>query len=303
MKKYILLLLLTLFIGNATAAVKTAPKKELPKKEMCLQLYSIRDLIGDAQLYAKNHVKVFKQLAAMGFTGVEAANYDNGKFYGVTPEQFKTDVEAAGLKVVSSHATRGLSDEEVKNHDFTEAMKWWDQCIAAHKAAGMKYIVTPYCGVPKNLTGGQVWCDYHNAIGQKCRENGIKYGYHSHSHEYQKVDGQVWYDYMLNHIAPENMFFEMDVYWAVMAQISPVSYFKKYPGRFRMLHIKDKYELGESGMVGFDAIFRHASEAGLENFVVELEGTDGTIDIMEAVKRSANYIRSSNFVKASYSKK
>jgi hypothetical protein len=41
----------------------------------------------------------------------------------------------------------------------------------------------------------------------------------------------------------------------------------------------------------------------LENFVVELEGTDGTIDIMEAVRRSANYIRSSNFVKAAYSKR
>ena len=303
MKKYILLLVLTLFLGNASAAVKSAAKKELPKKEMCLQLYSIRDLIGDAQTYAKNHVTVFKQLAKMGYTGVEAANYDNGKFYGVSPEQFKADVEAAGLKVVSSHATRGLSDEEIKNHDFTEAMKWWDQCIAAHKAAGMKYIVTPYGGVPKDLKDGQVWCDYHNAIGQKCRESGIKYGYHSHSHEYQKVDGQVWYDYMLNHIAPENMFFQMDVYWAVMAQVSPVSYFKKYPGRFKLLHIKDKYELGESGMVGFDAIFRHAADAGLENFVVELEGTDGTIDIMEGVRRSANYIRSSNFVKASYSKK
>ncbi|MDD4759747.1 MAG: TIM barrel protein [Bacteroidaceae bacterium] len=300
MKKYILLSLLAIFLGSFAAPAKTAP---LPKKNMCLQLYSIRDLIGSPELYAKNHVKVFKELATMGYTDVEPAFYGDGKFYGISPEQFRKDVESAGLKVLSSHTTRGLSPEEIKNHDFTEAMKWWDQCIAAHKAAGAKYIVTPGFGTPKTLEEGQVLCDYHNAIGQKCRENGIKYGYHSHSHEFQKVEDQVWYDYMLNHIAPENMFFQMDVYWAVMAQVSPVSYFKKYPGRFKLLHIKDKYELGESGMVGFDAIFRHAAEAGLENFVVELEGTDGTIDIMEGVRRSANYIRSSNFVKASYSKR
>ena len=85
-----------------------------------------------------------------------------------------------------------------------------------------------------------------------------------------------------------------------MAQQSPCEYFKKYPGRFTCLHIKDKYELGQSGMVGFDAIFRNYKTSGMKNFVVELERTDGTIDIMEGVKRSANYLRKSKFVKPSY---
>ena len=40
----------------------------------------------------------------------------------------------------------------------------------------------------------------------------------------------------------------------------------------------------------------------MKNYVVELEGTDGTIDIMEGVRRSAEYLRSSQFVKASYTK-
>jgi hypothetical protein len=70
-----------------------------------------------------------------------------------------------------------------------------------------------------------------------------------------------------------------------------------------MLHIKDKYELGESGMIGFDAIFNHASLAGLKDYVVEMEDTDGSISIMEGVKRSAQYLLSSRFVKYSYSKK
>lgn len=297
MKKNLLILLVCLLAAGTTVCAK-----KLPKKEMALQLYSIRDLIGDPQKFANNHAAVFKQLKDMGYTAVEAAYYGDGKFYGLAPEEYKTQCEAAGLKPISSHTTRWLSDEEVKNHDFTEALKWWKQAIAAHKAAGCKYIVTPAFNVPKTLKEGQTWCDYHNEIGKLCNEAGLLYGYHTHSHEFQKVEGQVWIEYMLNHIEPQNMFWQMDVYWAVMAQQSPVEWFKKFPGRCKLLHIKDKYEVGYSGMVNYEAIFNNAGLCGLQNYVVELEGTDGTIDIMEGVRRSAEYLRSSKFVKASYSK-
>ena len=280
----------------------TLTTQALPKKEMALQLYSIREVIGSPEAYAKNHVEVFQKLAAWGYTAVEAASYDQGKgtFYGVTPQQFRADCEAAGLKALSSHATRGLNAEELKNHDFTEALKWWDKAIADHKAAGMSYIVTPGWGVPKTLQEAQTMCDYANAIGQKCRAAGLLYGYHTHSHEFQKVEGTPWIDYMMQHIYADNMFWQMDTYWCVMAQQSPVMYFKKYPGRFTMLHIKDLYELGQSGMLGFDAIFQHAATAGLRDYVVEMEGTDGTIDIMEGVRRCAEFLRQSKFVKKSY---
>ena len=280
----------------------TLGAQALPKKEMALQLYSIREVIGSPEAYAKNHAEVFQKLAAWGYTAVEAASYDQGKgtFYGVSPQQFRADCEAAGLKPLSSHATRGLNAEELKNHDFTEALKWWEKAIADHKAAGMSYIVTPGWGVPKTLQEAQTLCDYTNEIGRKCKAAGLKYGYHTHSHEFQKVEGQVWMDYMMQHTDSEVFFWQMDTYWCVMAQQSPVQFFKKYPGRFTMLHIKDLYELGQSGMQGFDAIFQHAETAGLHDYVVEMEGTDGTIDIMEGVRRCAEYLRQSKFVKKSY---
>ena len=274
------------------------------KKQIGLQLYSIREVIGSPEKYAQNHVEVFKKLASWGYTAVEAASYDQGKgtFYGVSPQQFRDDCEAAGLECLSSHATRGLNGDELKNHDFTEALRWWDKAIADHKAAGMKYIVTPGWGTPKTLQEAQTLCDYANAIGQKCRAAGLLYGYHTHSHEYQKVEGTPWIDYMMQHIAPENMFWQMDTYWCVMGQKSPVQYFKKYPGRFTMLHIKDLYELGESGMVDFNAIFRNAPTAGLRDYIVEMEGTDGTIDIMEGVRRCATYLLKNKLVSKSYRK-
>lgn len=274
------------------------------KKEMALQLYSIREVIGSPENYAKNHVEVFKKLHDWGYTAVEAASYDQGKgtFYGVSPQQFRADCEAAGLECLSSHATRGLNGEELKNHDFTEALKWWDKAIADHKAAGMKYIVTPGWGMPKTLAEAQTLCDYANAIGRKCKAAGLKYGYHTHSGEFQKVEDKRWIEFMMEHTDPELYFWQMDTYWCVMAQQSPVQYFKKYPGRFAMLHIKDLYELGASGMLGFDPIFSNAATAGLEYYVVEMEGTDGTIDIMEGVRRCAEFLNKSKFVKKSYRK-
>ena len=241
------------------------------KKEMALQLYSIREVMGSAEKYAEKHKEVFKQLHDWGYTAVEAANYNDGKFYGVSPEQYKKDCEEAGLKPISSHTTRGLNDEELANHDFTEALKWWKKAIKDHKAAGMEYIVTPGWGVPKTLKDAQTLCDYANEIGKMCREAGLKYGYHNHAYEFQKVEGEVWIDYMMQHVDAENMFWQMD-------------------------------ELGASGFVGFDAIFGAADVAGLENYVVEMEDTDGTIDIMEGVRRCAEYLKRSRFVRPSYSK-
>ena len=271
------------------------------KKEVCFQMYSVRDLIGDAGKYAQNHEKVLKQLADMGYTAVEAANYGDGKLYGVTPEQFKADIEAAGLKVLSSHVTRNLNDDELKSKNFTEALKWWDECIDAHKRAGMRYMVIPWCNVPKTLADLQTICDFYNQVGKKVAAAGMKLGYHNHSHEFQKVEGKVMEDYMIEHTDPNYLFFQMDVYWTVRGQQSPVDYFNKYPGRFVLLHIKDNSEIGQSGMVGFDAIFNNFDKAGAEGWVLELEH-GSTPDILEGMKQSIDYIKKAKFVKASYSK-
>lgn len=275
-----------------------------PKKEVCIQLYSLRTILDGVNKDGKvseSYTKLLKDLADMGYTSVETANYDNGKFYGRTPQQFKEDCEKAGLKVLSAHTNRGLSDQELASGDFTEAMKWWKQCIADHKAAGMEYIVCPWMGVPKTMKDLLTQCKYLNEIGKLCKQSGIKFGYHNHSHEFQKVEGKTIYDVMLENTDPEYVFFEMDVFWTVWGQNSPVNYFKKYPGRFKMFHIKDYREIGQSGMVGYDAIFNNADKAGMENFVVELEQSEAP-SIVDGVRISIDYLLNADFVKSSYSK-
>ncbi len=294
-----------IFVAGALVALAAFFTSDLAmaktKKEIGLQLYSVRELIGDAEKFAKNGAEVLGQLKKMGYTHVETANYGDGKIYGMQPTDFKAVVEGAGLKALSTHTSRGLSDQELASRDFTEALKWWKQCIAAHKEAGMTYIVVPGQPVPKTIADLQTWCDYHNAVGKMCAEAGMKYGYHNHSHEFQKVEGAAMLDYMIANTDPNYVFFQLDVYWAVMGQKSPVDYFKKYPGRFLLLHIKDDKELGQSGMVGFDAIYNAAELSGVQYNIVELEATNSG-DIMQGVKESVDYLLNADYVKKSYSK-
>ena len=269
------------------------------KKNIAFQMYSVRELIGDPGKYAENHETALKALADMGYTAVEAACYGDGKLYGVEPEQFKADIEAAGMEVLSSHVGHNLNDEELASGEFPEALKWWEQCIDCHKRAGMKYIVNPGVNYPRTLAEADVICKYLNKVGEMVNAAGMQFGYHNHSHEFGRVEDKVWYDYMVEHTDADKVFFEMDVYWAVRGQVSPVAYFNKYPGRFNLLHIKDDKELGQSGMVGFDAIFNNFATSGTKYPVVELEGCNAPT-ILEGMKASIDYLLNADFVKPSY---
>ena len=267
-----------------------------PKKEMAVQLYSVRSLIGTPELFAANHEYVLERLAQMGYTGAEAASYEDGKFSGMEPMEFRKVLNDAGLEFVSSHTTRMLTSKEFESGDFSEALKWWDECIETHKKAKVPRLVMSWAQKLNTEAELKVMAQYLDAIGKKCNEAGIRFGYHNHSHEYEPVGSTTMMDYFIQNTAAENVFFEMDVYWTVVGGKSPVEYMQKYPGRFEMVHIKDKKEIGQSGMVGFEPIFRNFKKAGTTSFVVEMEEAS-TPNILKGLRESALYLRNASYVK------
>lgn len=277
--------------------------QQYKKKEIFIQLYSVRNLIewvnksGEA---SEQYLDVLSKLSKMGYTGVETANYSNGMFYGRSPKDFRKDIEDTGMKFVSSQCKIDLTDEETRIGDFSKKLLWWKKCIEDHKDAGVKYIVYPYLKVVKSTKELDVFCSYLNEIGKLCKENGIMFGYHNHAHEFHKMNnGDIMYDYMIEHTNPEYVFFQMDVYFVDRVQRSPVDYFKRYPGRFKILHIKDEREIGQSGMIGFDAIFKNINIAGVECIIAELERYSYE-DVMKSVYESIQYLINADFVPKSY---
>jgi len=281
--KSIGILLLAVLISTSFASGKKAEKK----KEIGLQLYSLRDDI-------KTDVPgIIKKVSEMGYTTVEAAGYGNGKFYGMAPQDFKKLVNDNGLKFIASHTGQALPD--AANWDKT--MAWWDQCIDAHKAAGVKYIVQPFMDDKGygSLADLKRYCDYFNAVGEKCKAKGIKFGYHNHDKEFGDVDGVTRYDYMLQNTDPKKVFFEIDLYWIMIGNKSAIHYFKKYPGRFILWHVKDEKELGESGKMDFKAIFQNAKGSGMKHIIVEVERYN--LPPVESVKKSYDFLKAAEYVK------
>lgn len=262
------------------------------EQEWGIQLYSLRTMIGSPELYKANHDRVFSTLADYGFTQAELYGYEDGKIFGIPAAEFVADVRNAGITPVSSHVQYALTDEEIRSGDFSGKQKWWKDCIAEHKKIGVRNIVYVWYALPTSMLELQRIAEYLNWIGEMCRKEGISFGYHNHDHELKAVEGkEVMLDYLLAHTNPDNVFIEMDVYWTVYGNGSPVDYFTRYPGRFKILHIKDKYEIGQSGMVGFDAIFKHAKQSGANFLIVEQETTQKK-DMLESLRISMEYLKS-----------
>lgn len=291
----ILLILLNGSIFSAYGIeAKKDKKKTDSKKEIYLQLYSVREDIKTT------YQATIDSIAKMGYTGIEAAGYEDGKFYGMSPVDFKKSIEKANMSVLSSHAGYSLANPDTKNTDWNKTWAWWDTAIQAHKAAGMKYLVLPWIPTPSTLCDLQTYCDYFNQIGAKCNAAGIRFGYHNHSFEFKEVEGQIIYDYMLKNTDPDKVFFQMDVYWVTEGGRNPIEYFNAYPNRFELLHIKDETELGRSGNIHFKNIFNHIDKSGVKYLIVEVEKYTGKP--LDAIKESYHYLNNADFVKDSYSK-
>ena len=130
-----LLIMIALMFSVFDGFSQSVPVKE--KKKLGLQMYSLRDSLN------KDVKATIEKLGKIGYKYLEAANFDNGKFYGMEPEAFKALIEANGMILVSSHTGANYVGTQ---DSWDAAMTWWDMCIDAHKRAGCTYIIKPSMG-------------------------------------------------------------------------------------------------------------------------------------------------------------
>ncbi len=295
------LYLITLLLGAALAVLSYTQPKEKGEatpaesdKNIYIQLYSLREAIE------ADFSGTIAKVAQAGYAGVEAANYKDGLFYGMSPEDFKNTIEGVGMEVLSSHTTKQLGTN-IEETNWDEVWTWWDVAIDSHKRAGMKYIVAPWMPTPTTLKDLKKYCDYYNKIGEKCNAAGLSFGYHNHKFEYKEIEGELMYDFMLENTDPDKVFFQMDVYWTTQGGFSPVEYFNKYPNRFKLLHIKDEKELGgQDSVMDFDTLFQNTDSSGAKYMIVEVEKYN--FDPLVSIKMSIDYLLNNENVKADYSK-
>ncbi|MCF0060871.1 sugar phosphate isomerase/epimerase [Dyadobacter chenwenxiniae] len=231
-----------------------------------LQLYTLRtDLAKDLE-------GTLKKVAAIGYKEVELFGYNDGKFFGKTPKEFKAILDGLGLNPVSGHYGAGVQMKDQKGTLSND----WQRAVDDAAAIGQKYVNCAYLtdGERKSIEDYKKYVDLFNKSGEVAKKAGLQFGYHNHDFEFKKMDGQLPYDIIAS-TDPNLVKLELDLYWIVKAGLDPVDLFKKYPGRFPLWHVKDMDKGDQSfaevgtGSIDFKKIFDARKIAGLEHFFVE----------------------------------
>jgi len=209
----------------------------------------------------------------------------------MSPTQFRKTMKAFGMKLTSAH----VGGPNYTKETHSQAMDWWKKATDDHKEAGCKFLVKPSMPALKTLDEFKLWCDYYNSIGEITAKSKMQFGYHNHSREFEKIEGQIIYDYMIANTNPKNVFFEMDVYWVMRGGFNAVDYMNKYPDRFPVLHIKDEKEIGESGKIDFKPIYETAYKLGLKDSFVEVERYN--FEPIVSVRKSYDFLKNATYVK------
>ncbi|PAW93831.1 xylose isomerase [Mucilaginibacter sp. MD40] len=275
--------------GMAAAGIMLAPQLASAKSlnGIGLQLYSLRDELP------KDVKGVIAKVSKAGYKEVETFGYSkqNG-FWGLSAKEFAALLKANGLKSPSGHY--GLDE-----YFGTGNMDEFNSYIEAAKILGQTYIVVPSLNhdLIKTAADFRSIAEKMNKAAKICKAHGLKLGYHNHNFEWKETEGTTFYDTILNHTDPKLVAMEMDIYWVVRAGKDPIEIFKKHPGRFAMVHIKDmdkaNHELNTeigSGAIDYKDILAKAKLAGIKHYIVEQENFTN-IDPFVSIAKSAKYLK------------
>jgi len=258
---------------NLTASIGS----KAMKKPLGFQIWTVKDQL------IKDFPGTLRMMADLGYQSVEMCSppgYESSGFGPLTKlkaSEMKKIVNDAGLVLESTHYGMGeLRDNLNERIDFA-------------LESGQKQMICSSFWLPKNATMSD-WMksvDELNEIGAKTKKAGLQTGFHNHHMEFEKIDGKLIYDSLMENFDPDlvKMQFQVAV---ISIGYKAASYFEKYPSRFISAHLADwsasenkQIAIGQ-GIVDWNEFFKAAEKCGVKNYFVEMEP--------ETFKESANYI-------------
>jgi sugar phosphate isomerase/epimerase len=280
------------FLGTVGAAALTLrPAFAASIKDIGVQLYTVRtDLEQDFD-------GTLAKVAAIGYTEVEFAGYFNH-----TPAQVRDALKAHGLVSPAAHLDYPTVSDPVK----------WAKALDAAATIGQTFLVNPWIDeAVRNQPGA--WkraADVYNTAGAAAQKHGIQFCYHNHNFEFyprQDLGGSLPFEYLLGACDPKLVKIELDLCWISAAGKDPLDYFKRYPGRFPLVHVKglrkvpaasptpvpidavlpDVADVGHGDVIDWKRIFAQSGQAGIEHYFVE---HDVPKDAFASLKDSYDYL-------------
>jgi sugar phosphate isomerase/epimerase len=246
---------------------------EINAQEIGMQMGSMR------QMYAEGMPAVLKKLKDLGVTELEG-----GAGRGMDREEFKKLLKEYGMKLVAT----GVGFEKLENKDSLQKV------IANAKDLGAQYVICywiPHQGDDFTFENMKKGVEVFNEAGKTLKENGLTLSYHAHGYEFREYkEGKgTMFEYFMEKTNPEYVTLQMDVFWMKNPGQDPVALLKKYPTRWKSLHLKDR-KIGTpnnlngrqdketnvvlgTGDVGIAEVMKTAMSLGIKHYFIEDEST------------------------------
>lgn len=281
-----------------------------------IQLYTVQsELIRD-------FAGTLATLRRIGYRQVEPSG-----MLGRSPREFKDALEAAGLAVPSAHilsktaqdalvemATGRLAAAEAwkrvrRAMDLANIEQIMAEMFEQQSVLGNEYLVLALdLDLQRSLAQIErvVWA--FNKAGQLCRERGLKFAWHPHLN-HRKAGAKGAFDVVLEATDPNQVFVELDFFWASMSKADIPGLLQRYGDRLHLGHVKDMAksvvvppggfvdinvlpediyaDLG-CGQIDYDTLIPLARKAGMRYFFVE---RDYTPEPIETARRSLSVLR------------
>lgn len=274
-----------------------------------IQLYMVNDdMLRDTPA-------VLRQIAAIGYTEVETAGLGSL----ATTAEFRRALDDHGLRCPSAHIQFDSNNLQ-KAFDEACTLGCTYATASVPRMLLMPPVESPFSMTPEAfqalvqkilspLSADEFKrsAEIMNTVGAAAKKAGLRFAAHNHTMELAEFEGQTGLDYMIAHTDPELVAFELDCGWTVASGYQPGDYFRRYPGRIKMLHIKDflpfdhvekpafgtidGMELGR-GVIDQAEIFTDAEGKSIEHVFVEQDAPFSRMPALEAAKVDFEYLRS-----------
>jgi sugar phosphate isomerase/epimerase len=261
-----------------------------------IQLYTVK------QSMLEDPAGTLKKIREIGFGEVESAGF--GK---LSSKQFRQQLDGAGLTCPSAHLQFDLGNLEAAFEDAHALGAHYAVTGSLHSFAVDSKPAAAASRPGMSLDEAKRTAEIANRIGEAAKRAGLQYAYHNHDAEFADLgQGDIGFDLLLRETDPERVKFEIDCGWMAFAGRNPIDYFKKYPNRFPLIHVKDYLaphdksagaaqmlgaELGR-GVLDYKPIFAAAKRAGLQHYFVEQEGPFSRMDPLQAARVNFDYLHS-----------
>ncbi|CAH1217047.1 Inosose dehydratase [Paenibacillus allorhizoplanae] len=232
------------------------------KQKFAIQLHTVR------KEFEHDFAGVLRELAAMGWAGVQIA-----QLYNHDPHEIAAVITETGLRTAGMH----VGYERLNNQ--------LDNVLREAEIFKTRDLICP--ALPPRLRNEQGFREAKgvlNEIARKVKEQGIRIHYHNHAYEFEtRINGNSALSFMYDTTDGSDIYAEPDVYWVKKSGIDPYSLIKMYPYRMPYIHLKDMTqgdnptftEIG-TGIIDFKTILLWGEQHGIEWYVVEQDQCEGS---------------------------